>query len=69
MDRYEEDMRLILESIGADRYVSVPHRNQTGYEEKKSDEVLNAYLQKLPKDLIKRIYEKVLFGLFSFWIF
>ena len=31
MDNYEADMGNILESVGANKYVILPHRNQTGY--------------------------------------
>ena len=66
MDNYEEDMSVFLESIGAAKYVSVPDRNQTGFMKNKSAEVLQAYLQQLPKDLIKRIYEKYYWDYFLF---
>ena len=66
MDSYETDIRNILESVGADRYVSVPHRNQTGYMQNKSDEVVQAYLKELPKALIKRVYEKYYWDYFLF---
>ena len=66
MDSYETDMKKILESVGADRYLSVPHRNQTGYTQNKSNEVLQSYLQKLPKALIGRIYEKYYWDYFLF---
>ena len=66
MDNYETDMRKILKSVGADKYVILPHRNQTGYGLNKSKGVLKAHLKDVPKSLIRKIYEKYYWDYFLF---
>ena len=65
-DSYEKDMGNILKSVGADKYVILPHRNQTGYGQNKSDEVLQAHLKDVPKSVIRKIYEKYYWDYFLF---
>ena len=65
-DSFGEDMNEILESVGADEYIKLPERNQTGYPHRKSSEVLDEYLKDIPKPLVKRIYEKFYWDYFLF---
>ena len=63
---YGEDMRRILDSVNATKYVTLPERNQTGYMTEKSSEVLQSYLKDIPTSLIKRIYENYYWDYFLF---
>ena len=66
MDNYETDMGNILKSVGAKQYVILPHRNQTGYAQKETDDVLQLYLKDVPKYLIQKVYEKYYWDYFLF---
>ena len=66
MDRYNDDLRKILKSVDADKYVDIPYRNQTGYMKSKSSETFQTYLKDLPKSLVKKIYEKYYWDYFLF---
>ena len=59
-------MKTILKSVGAAEHVTLPQRNQTGYGQNKSDEVLQAHLKDVPKSLIRKIYEKYYWDYFLF---
>ena len=59
LDNYEDDMRSILRTVGVDEAVILPVRNQTGYRQQKTnDDIIKTYLKKVPKSLIKKIYER-----------
>ena len=66
MDSYDEDMRQILKSAGAAKYITLPQRNQTGYLKRKSSEVVQTYLKDIPKYLVRKIYEKFYWDYFPF---
>ena len=55
---YDDDMRRILKSVNATKYISIPKRNLTTYKTKKSSEVLQTYLKDVPKSLVGIIYER-----------
>ena len=65
-DSFGEDMNSILTSVGANKYLTLPERNQTGYPHRKSSEVLEEYLKGIPKPLVKKIYEKFYWDYFLF---
>ena len=66
MDNYETDMENLLKSVGANKYVLLPHRNQTGYSERKTNDVLQHYLKDVPKSLIQKVFEKYYWDYFLF---
>ena len=66
VDNYDDDMRRILKSVNATKYISIPKRNLTAYRTKKSSEVLQTYLKDVPKSLVRRIYERYYWDYFLF---
>ena len=65
-DNYNEDMNRILKSVGADKYIKLPERNQTGYTNSKSSEALQEYLKQIPKSLLRKLYERFYWDYFLF---
>ena len=65
-NNYNEDMRKILKHVGADEYIKLPERNQTGYSNRKSSEALQEYLKYIPKSLLQKIYQKYYWDYFLF---
>ena len=66
MDNYEGDMRKILKSVGADKLVTLPHRNQTGYRHNETNTVFQAHIKDVPKSIVKKIYQKYFWDYFLF---
>ena len=66
VSNYDDDMRRILKSVDAAKYVSIPKRNQTTYKTEKSSNVLQTYLKDVPKSLVRKIYEKYFWDYFLF---
>ena len=66
VDSVNEDMNTILQPVGADKYITLPKRNQTGYSPQKTSETLQKYLKDIPKSLIKKLYEKYYWDYFLF---
>ena len=66
MDNYETDMRNILRSVDADKYVILPSRNQTGYGQNHTDQILKSYLKDVPNSLIQKVYAKYYWDYFLF---
>ena len=66
VDSYDEDMRQILKSAGAAKYITLPQRNQTGYLWRKSREVLQNYLKDILKSLVRKIYKRFYWDYFLF---
>ena len=65
VDNFDDDMRRILKSVNAAN-ITIPERNQTGYNTEKSSEVLQAFLKDVPKSLVRRIYERYYWDYFLF---
>ena len=65
-DNYNEDMKTILQSVGAAKFITLPERNQTGYSKRQSSEALQKYLEDIPKSLLRTIYEKFYWDYFLF---
>ena len=66
VDKYEDDMRAILKSVDASKYVTLPERNQTGYSAAKSGDTLQMYLKDVPKSIVRRIYERYYWDYYLF---
>ena len=58
LDNFDEDMGLILESVGANHLAILPKRNQTGYRSAKSSNVVQEYRKTIPREILKAIYQK-----------
>ena len=50
MCSFEEDMTEILKSVGADKIVSLPQRNQTGYEHNETNVILQDHVKEVTKN-------------------
>ena len=55
LDDFDEDIKTILDDVGAQNVVSIPKRNQTGYRQKKSSAVVNQYYSDIPLEKIKQL--------------
>ena len=66
IDTFETDMRTILSSVGADKYIILPNRTKTGYDQTKTNTILQYWLKDLPKPLIQKIYENYYWDYFLF---
>ena len=51
-------MEIILESVGAKDLAILPKRNETGYRNVKSSNVVDKIRRNIPIEIRKRIYEK-----------
>ena len=58
LDNFAEDINIILESVGARNLVILPERNQTGYKQDRSSDIVSMYRRNIPKDILKQLYEK-----------
>ena len=43
VDNFDSDIATILRTVGAENAVTIPHRNETGYRQKKSVTVFKSY--------------------------
>ena len=66
LDSFEKDMKKILRSVGAEKEIIFLTRNQTGYTQKKSGDVLKQYLKGVPKDTLQRVYGRYLLDYYLF---
>ena len=66
LKNFDGDMKRILESVGAGNVVHLPQRNQTGYQQQKSSDVLHRYMKTVSVDIRKQIYEKYYIDYFLF---
>ena len=66
LSNYDQDMKRILKSVGAENDVILPQRNQTGYKQDKSSDIVQHYIKNVPRDIRKQIYEKYYFDYFLF---
>ena len=66
VDNFNEDMNKILQSVGADKYITLPKPNETGYSPQKTTETLQKILKDIPKSLIRKVYEKYYWDYFLF---
>lgn len=55
LDDFDDDITTILSSVGAEDFVTVPKRNETGYNQKKSSTVVADFYKDIPRDKIKKI--------------
>ena len=58
LNNFDEDMETILESVGANDLAILPKRNQTGYSNVKSSNVVEKFRRDIPIEIRKQIYEK-----------
>ncbi|XP_053402016.1 carbohydrate sulfotransferase 14-like [Mercenaria mercenaria] len=55
---FNDDIKALLQHIGASGKVDIPTRNETGYTSESSDKLLKMYFSKVPNDLIHKLWEK-----------
>ena len=58
LNNFDEDMETILESVGAKDLAILPKRNETGYKNAKSSDVVDKFKRNIPVEIRKQIYEK-----------
>ena len=65
VENFENDMRVILDSVGAEKNI-VPQRNQTYHKERTKSEIVKTYIKDVPKSLMKKLYVKYYWDYFIF---
>ncbi|XP_045194831.2 carbohydrate sulfotransferase 14-like [Mercenaria mercenaria] len=55
---FNDDIKAVLQDIGASGKVDIPTRNETGYTSESSDKLLKLYFSKVPNDIIHKLWEK-----------
>ncbi|XP_045197255.2 carbohydrate sulfotransferase 10-like [Mercenaria mercenaria] len=55
---FHDDIKTLLQLIGASGKADIPKRNETGYTSESSDKLLKLYFSKVPNDLIHNLWEK-----------
>ncbi|XP_045197269.2 carbohydrate sulfotransferase 14-like isoform X2 [Mercenaria mercenaria] len=57
-NHFHDDIRTVLQYIGASGKVDIPKRNKTGYTSESSDRLLKLYFRKVPNDMLNKLWEK-----------
>ncbi|XP_045187165.1 carbohydrate sulfotransferase 11-like [Mercenaria mercenaria] len=57
-NHFNDDIREVLQHIGASGKVDIPKRNETGYTLESSDKLLKLYFNEVPNGIIHKLWEK-----------
>ena len=68
LDVFDDDITTILNDIGAEKAVTIPKRNETGYKQKKSSSVVREFYKDIPLEKIAKLEDiyKTDYFLFNF---